>query len=75
MEAREPRVAATPPLQPAEHDRRVKLIVRTEEGHRVRREIERRITEPPRAIADLPRTDQVALRDILRRAPADDPAG
>ena len=45
----------------------------TEEGHRVRREIERRITEPPRAIADLPKADQVALRDILRRALADDP--
>jgi MarR family transcriptional regulator, organic hydroperoxide resistance regulator len=60
--------------QPAEHDRRVKLIVLTDEGHRVRREIERRITEPPQAIADLPKSDQVALRDILRRALADDPA-
>jgi len=58
----------------AERDRRVKLIVLTEEGHRVRREIERRITEPPQAIADLPEKDQVALRDILRRAlaPADE---
>ena len=59
--------------QPAEHDRRVKLIVLTEEGHRVRREIERRITEPPRAIAALSPADQVALRDILRRALADEP--
>jgi MarR family transcriptional regulator, organic hydroperoxide resistance regulator len=58
--------------QPADHDRRVKLIVLTEEGHRVRREIERRITEPPQAIADLSRADQVALRDILRRALADE---
>lgn len=52
----------------AEHDRRVKLIELTEEGQRVRREIERRITEPPQAIADLPEADQIALRDILRRA-------
>jgi DNA-binding MarR family transcriptional regulator len=52
----------------AEHDRRVKLIELTEQGQRVRREIERRITEPPRAIAELPEADQIALRDILRRA-------
>jgi len=59
--------------RPAEHDRRVKLIVLTEEGHRVRREIERRITEPPRAIAELSKQDQLALRDILRRALANEP--
>ena len=53
---------------PAEHDRRVKLIVLTEEGERVRREIERRITEPPKAIAELSRSDQIVLRDLLRRA-------
>jgi MarR family transcriptional regulator, organic hydroperoxide resistance regulator len=52
----------------AEHDRRVKLIVLTEEGQRVRREIERRVMEPPAAIEALPEADQVALRDILRRA-------
>jgi DNA-binding MarR family transcriptional regulator len=52
----------------AEHDRRVKLIELTEEGQRVRREIERRINEPPEAIASLPEADQLALRDILRRA-------
>ena len=60
--------------KPAEHDRRVKLLVLTDEGHRVRREIERRITEPPQAIADLSDDDQVALRDILRRALADEPS-
>jgi MarR family transcriptional regulator, organic hydroperoxide resistance regulator len=54
--------------RPADHDRRVKLIELTEQGQRVRREIERRINEPPRAIADLPEADQIALRDILRRA-------
>ena len=56
----------------AENDRRIKLLVLTDEGHRVRREIERRITEPPQAIAELSDDDQVALRDILRRALADD---
>jgi MarR family transcriptional regulator, organic hydroperoxide resistance regulator len=62
--------------RPADHDRRVKLIVLTDEGHRVRREIERRISEPPQAIAALSKADQVALRDVLRRALAfggDDP--
>jgi hypothetical protein len=39
----------------------------------VRREIERRITEPPRAIAELSKQDQLALRDILRRALANEP--
>ena len=56
--------------RPADYDRRVKLIVLTEEGQRVRHEIERRITEPPKVIADLPRADQEKLRDILRRAVA-----
>jgi DNA-binding MarR family transcriptional regulator len=52
----------------AEHDRRVKLIELTDEGQRVRREIELRISEPPRAIASLRESDQIALRDLLRRA-------
>jgi len=54
--------------RPAEHDRRVKLLVLTAEGTRVREELERRMGEPPAAIADLARADQRALRDVLRRA-------
>jgi MarR family transcriptional regulator, organic hydroperoxide resistance regulator len=54
--------------RPAEHDRRVKLIELTDEGQRVRREMELRISEPPEELASLPQPDQVALRNILRRA-------
>ena len=53
---------------PAENDRRVKLIVLTDEGERVREEITKRLAEPPPAIAALKLADQEALRDILRRA-------
>ena len=51
----------------AEHDRRVKLLVLTEEGERVRVEITKRLAEPPPPIAALQEADQRALRDILRR--------
>ena len=54
--------------EPAEHDRRVKLLVLTDEGERVRVEITKRLAEPPPAIAALSENDQRALRDILRRA-------
>ena len=54
--------------RPAEHDRRVKLLVLTAEGARVREELERRMGEPPPGIAALPRAEQRALRNILRRA-------
>src|SRR5262245_56764098 len=52
----------------AEGDRRVKLLVLTEEGERVRGEITKRMAEPPPAIASLSEKDQSALRDILERA-------
>jgi DNA-binding MarR family transcriptional regulator len=52
----------------AEHDRRVRLLVLTEEGHQLRQEISERLAEPPPAIAGLSRKDQRALRDILARA-------
>jgi DNA-binding MarR family transcriptional regulator len=52
----------------AEHDRRVKLLVLTDEGERVRAEITKRMAEPPPAIAALSAEDQRALRDVLRRA-------
>src|SRR5262245_45623499 len=54
--------------EPAEHDRRVKLLVLTEEGDRMRVEITKRLAAPPPAIESLSREDQSALRDILRRA-------
>ena len=49
-------------------DRRVKLLVLTEEGDRVRFEITKRFAEPLPAIASLSVKDQKALCDILRRA-------
>jgi DNA-binding MarR family transcriptional regulator len=52
----------------AEGDRRVKLLVLTEEGEWMRAQITERMAEPPPAIASLTEKDQRALRDILKRA-------
>ena len=52
----------------APHDRRVKMLFVTEEGARLKRELETRLFAPPQAIARLSRADQRALRDVLRRA-------
>jgi DNA-binding MarR family transcriptional regulator len=49
-------------------DRRVKLLALTEEGRRVREEIRARLAVPPEALAQLPKSDQRALRDLLRQA-------
>ena len=52
----------------AAHDRRVKMLVVTGEGARLRQEVVERLSEPPPWVAALPRADQRALRDILRKA-------
>src|SRR3954454_5341448 len=52
----------------AEGDRRVKLLVLTDEGEQMRVEITKRMAEPPAPIASLSEKDQRALRDILKRA-------
>jgi DNA-binding MarR family transcriptional regulator len=54
--------------EPAEGDRRVKLLVLTKEGEKLRTEITKRMAEPPAPIASLSEKDQRALRDILKRA-------
>jgi DNA-binding MarR family transcriptional regulator len=54
--------------EPAPGDRRVKMLVLTASGERLRQEITRRFTEPPAQLAALSQRDQKALRDILRRA-------
>jgi DNA-binding MarR family transcriptional regulator len=54
--------------QPDDRDRRVKAVVLTAEGERMRIEIERRAGEPPPTIASLSAEDAIALRDILARA-------
>jgi MarR family transcriptional regulator, organic hydroperoxide resistance regulator len=55
----------------AEGDRRVKLLVLTKEGERLRVEITKRMAEPPPPIASLSEQDQRDLRDILQRAVED----
>jgi DNA-binding MarR family transcriptional regulator len=49
-------------------DRRVKLLVLTDEGEKLRVEITKRMAEPPPPIAALSEEDQRDLRDILQRA-------
>jgi DNA-binding MarR family transcriptional regulator len=56
--------------QAAPHDRRVKLLVLTAEGRRLRDRIEKRLAEPPPQIASLSRSDQRTLRGVLGRAAA-----
>src|SRR3712207_2817323 len=46
-----------------ERDRRVKAVVLTGKGEAMRREIERRVGQPPPRIAALPAKDAIALRD------------
>jgi DNA-binding MarR family transcriptional regulator len=55
----------------SDRDRRVKLVVLTPEGRRVRDEIKARLSEPPQAIKELTRAEQRALRAILRRVAAE----
>jgi DNA-binding MarR family transcriptional regulator len=50
------------------NDRRVKLLALTDEGRRVRQEIRARLAVPPEALARLTKTEQRALRDLLRKA-------
>jgi MarR family transcriptional regulator, organic hydroperoxide resistance regulator len=56
--------------RPAEHDRRVKLLVLTAAGARMRSIAERQMTQPPPEIAALPLEQKRALRDALRDAMA-----
>jgi DNA-binding MarR family transcriptional regulator len=59
--------------RPGAGDRRVKTLVLTPEGAEVRAQVVTLLSEPPAAIARLPEPDQLALRDLLRRALADEP--
>ncbi len=56
--------------RPAQHDRRVKLLVLTAEGERVRSIAHRQMTQPPPEIAELALEHRRALRDALRAAMA-----
>ena len=57
---------------PGTEDRRVKTLVLTTEGARVRKRVIDLLSEPPAVLARLSEREQIALRDILRRALADD---
>jgi MarR family transcriptional regulator, organic hydroperoxide resistance regulator len=54
--------------RPAEHDRRVKLLVLTPPGERIRASAIRQMTQPPPEIEALPIEHKRALRDALRAA-------
>jgi DNA-binding MarR family transcriptional regulator len=49
-------------------DRRVKMLVLTEEGTELRDRMRAKLAEPPAALAALPDEDARTLRDVLRRA-------
>ena len=51
----------------APHDRRVRLLVLTAKGRRLRERISARLAEPPPAMTELAAEDQRKLRDILGR--------
>ena len=44
------------------------MLIMTERGAQVRDALGARLSEPPEPLASLPPEDQVALRDIMRRA-------
>jgi MarR family transcriptional regulator, organic hydroperoxide resistance regulator len=52
----------------AEHDRRVRMLVVTERGADVRARVGDAVQRVPEQLAALEPEDQLALRDILRRA-------
>jgi DNA-binding MarR family transcriptional regulator len=52
----------------AARDRRVTILAVTPEGTRLRGEIIERLAVPPPELAALPRVEQRALRDLLRKA-------
>lgn len=54
--------------EPGEKDRRVKMLVLTEEGQKVRAEVTKRLAEPPPWLADLSEADQRKLKEILEAA-------
>ena len=51
-----------------ERDRRVLQLALTEEVRRVREELQARLSVPPEALTRLSRSEQRALRDLLRKA-------
>ena len=53
---------------PNREDRRVKVLVVTSKGARVRRNLIKQVVEPPGAFTTLPTSDQIRLRDLMQAA-------
>jgi MarR family transcriptional regulator, organic hydroperoxide resistance regulator len=51
--------------EPGEKDRRVKMLVLTDEGDKLRAEVTKRLAEPPPWLSELPEADQRKLKEIL----------
>jgi DNA-binding MarR family transcriptional regulator len=60
--------------RPAPHDRRVKHLVLTEAGERLRERLVARMDEPPAGFEELSADEARLLRDLLRRVAAAGPA-
>jgi DNA-binding MarR family transcriptional regulator len=56
--------------RPSPGDRRVKAVVLTPKGERMKAEVRRRAGSPPARLTALPDEDILALREILNRATA-----
>jgi DNA-binding MarR family transcriptional regulator len=54
--------------EPWEKDRRVKMLVLTPEGEKLRAEVTKRLAEPPAWLAELSEADQLKLKEILEVA-------
>jgi DNA-binding MarR family transcriptional regulator len=61
--------------QPSPHDRRVKHVVLTAGGQRLRKRMLTRIGQPPEGFTQLSPAEQRHLRDLLRQALGDGRAG
>jgi MarR family transcriptional regulator, organic hydroperoxide resistance regulator len=57
--------------EPSVQDRRVKMLTVTAKGEALRERLRELWDRPPAALAELSEDDQIALRDLLRRALAD----
>jgi DNA-binding MarR family transcriptional regulator len=57
--------------RPHERDRRVKEVVLSPRGERLREQLRERFHQPPAALAELPRADLEALRRIADRLRSD----
>jgi DNA-binding MarR family transcriptional regulator len=53
--------------RPSKEDRRVKMLVVTDAGAEIRRQVKQRMEEAPEPIKRLTEDEQIALRDLMRK--------